>query len=173
MQSKPKEQLKKTKQPNFCDVSVSNIINRRLRSQVEIIMSDSESSDEFIDADETMAMVSVGVEEPLNYRDAISGPEATQWKVAMQEEMDSLIGNGTWTLVKENNQKSTDCRWVFKKKVNVDGVVVRYKARLVARGFSQIYGVDYTETFSPVMRLQSFRIMMAVDEFLRCHDGIS
>lgn len=121
-----------------------------------------ESLEEFIDADGPRAMVSVGDTEPVNYREAISGPESAQWKEAMQEEMDSLLNNGTWSLVHDSNQKLTDCRWVFKKKVNVDGVVVRYKARLVARGFIQVYGVDYTETFSPVMRLQSFRMMMAV-----------
>ena len=81
----------------------------------------------------------------------------------MQEEMDSLAKNGTWSMERNTGgQRVVDNRWVFKRKLDADGNTTRYKARLVARGFSQVKGVDYNETFSPVMRYHSFRTLMAL-----------
>ena len=76
--------------------------------------------------------------------------------------------NQTWTLVERPKGKNiVDCKWVFAIKADETGNPIRYKARLVARGFSQKYLVDYNETFAPVARISSFRIILA---FANQHD---
>lgn len=101
--------------------------------------------------------------EPQSYNQAINCAEKDKWMVAMKEEYDSLIQNQTWILVeKPKNETIVDNKWVFKIKKNPDDSVDRYKARLVARGFTQEYGVNYFETFSPVVRFTSIRIILAI-----------
>lgn len=103
------------------------------------------------------------VTEPKTYDEAIQSPDAEKWKCAMDEEYSSLIQHRTWNLVEPpRNQKVIDNRWVFKVKQNTDGSVDRYKARLVVRGFTQQYGVDYEETFSPVVKFTSIRTILAL-----------
>jgi hypothetical protein len=77
------------------------------------------------------------VEETLNSKDA------KKWEIAMQEEYDSFVTNNTWSLVPlPKGRKPISCKWVFKIKHGVDGEVEHYKARLMARGFAQTFGVD-------------------------------
>ena len=81
----------------------------------------------------------------------------------MSEEMDSLIKNKTWEEVdRPIGRTVVDCKWVYKIKQKADGSVERYKARLVGKGFIQKIGQDYEETFAPVARYDSFRILMAI-----------
>ncbi|MCO5612448.1 hypothetical protein L7F22_066715 [Adiantum nelumboides] len=81
----------------------------------------------------------------------------------MDSEYQSLMANGTWQLVPAPpNRKLVICKWLLRKKFHADGSVSRYKARLVARGFTQIPGLDYSETFSPVLRITSFRVLIAI-----------
>lgn len=78
-------------------------------------------------------------------------------------EYDSLMENRTWTLVDiPDDKRPLDCRWVYKIKKNTDTDTITYKARLVVRGFSQQRGVDYQETYSPVVKYSSIRFLMAV-----------
>lgn len=81
----------------------------------------------------------------------------------MDSEMEALERNGTWDLVAPPRARPlVTCKWLFKLKRDADGNVTRYKARLVARGFSQIAGLDYTDTFAPVTRHSTIRTILAV-----------
>ena len=85
------------------------------------------------------------------------------WRAAMEEEITALVRQGTWDLVsRPADANVVSCRWVFTIKYNPDRTCNRYKARLVARGFSQAQGIDYEETFSPVVHLNSIRILLSM-----------
>ncbi|GKE32935.1 retrotransposon protein, putative, ty1-copia subclass, partial [Tanacetum coccineum] len=104
--------------------------------------------------------------EPANYKAALSDPEFEKWLVAMNAEMKSMYDNKVWRLVVlPSNAKVVKSKWIYKKKTNMDGKVYIYKARLVAKGFTQTYGVDYEETFSPVADIRAIRILIAIAAF--------
>lgn len=100
------------------------------------------------------------VSEPLTVTDALSQKE---WCAAMNDEFKALISNKTWTLVPvPNDCPVIGCKWVFKVKTLPDGTIARRKARLVANGYSQTAGLDYHETFSPVVKPTTIRIILAL-----------
>jgi hypothetical protein len=102
-------------------------------------------------------------EEPQTVEEALNGEDAKKWKIAMQEKYDSLVVNNTWSLVPlPKGRKPISCKWVFKIKHGVDGEVERYKARLVAIGFTQTFRVDYNETFAPVAKFVSICCIFAL-----------
>ena len=106
-------------------------------------------------------MATIG--EPRNVREAIESSDASEWELAMQEEFESLIANGTWELTPlPKGRKAVKCKWVFKTKKDARGVVVRFKARLVAKGCSQVEGVDFSETFAPVAKFNTIRVILAL-----------
>ena len=100
---------------------------------------------------------------PKTVSEASNSSEFASWKEAMQREIDSLNQNNVWTLSKTTNGKQPiNTKWIFKKKIGPDGSTHSYKARLVAQGFSQRPGLDYDETFAPVMRIESVRTILVL-----------
>jgi len=85
------------------------------------------------------------------------------WVATMKEEYDTLRANDTWTLTLSLfDIQPIGCKWVFKNKYNVDGSFQRHKARLVAKGFHQHSGINYSETFSPVIKPTTIRIVLTI-----------
>ena len=81
----------------------------------------------------------------------------------MKREMESLWSNEVWELVEPPpNRKIVGSKWIFKHKLDVDGTVEHYKARLVAQGCTQVFGLDYEETFSSVVRFESVSFLLAI-----------
>ena len=97
------------------------------------------------------------------YKEAKRHPDWPKWQEAIRKELDGLEKMGTWKLVKRPADTNVvDTKWVLRIKKNSAGEINKYKARLVVRGFTQIYGVDYYETYVPVARLASFHLMLAL-----------
>ncbi|GJX26620.1 retrotransposon protein, putative, ty1-copia subclass [Tanacetum coccineum] len=104
--------------------------------------------------------------EPANYKAIILDPESNKWLGAMNAEMQSMKDNQVWCLVKlPPNGKTVGINWRFKKKTDMYGIVHTYKDRLIAKGFTQTYGIDYEETFSPVADIKAIRILIAIAAF--------
>ncbi|KAI3751332.1 hypothetical protein L2E82_22401 [Cichorium intybus] len=88
------------------------------------------------------------LDEPANYREAVAGPESAKWKKAMDSEIKSMYDNQVWNLVDNvPGRKTVGCKWIFKKKTDMDSKVHTYKARLVAKGFTQTPGMDVKIAF--------------------------
>ncbi|GKD77665.1 putative retrotransposon ty1-copia subclass protein, partial [Tanacetum coccineum] len=104
--------------------------------------------------------------EPGNYKAALLDPESKKWLNAMNVEMQSMRDNEVWELVDlPPNGKTVGHKWLFKKKTDMDGAIHTYKALLVTKGFTQTLGIDYEETFSPVVDIRAIRILIAIDAF--------
>jgi Reverse transcriptase (RNA-dependent DNA polymerase) len=98
--------------------------------------------------------------EPTNFYEAQT---KKIWVNAMKDELEALTKNQTWELIElPPGKKTVGCKWIYKTKFNSDGSVERYKARLVARGFTQTYGIDYKETFAPVTKMNTVRTVMSI-----------
>jgi histone deacetylase 1/2 len=100
------------------------------------------------------------IQEPSNFNEA---KRSTDWVHAMQLEFNALQKNKTWTLVPRSEAPSViGSKWVYKVKLCADGSIDRYKARLVAKGFNQTLGIDYFETFSPVVKPTTIRVVLTI-----------
>ncbi len=117
----------------------------------------------------------IGVDDeqaPMSVSEALSSCDKQKWKEAMEREMKSLYLNDVWELMEPpEGRKIIGSKWIFRKKVDTSGTVSRYKARLVAQGCSQKPGLDYEETFSPVVCFESIRsvISISVQKNLQLH----
>lgn len=101
--------------------------------------------------------------DPRTMNEAMKREDWPQWKDAVDSEYNALIKNNTWSICElPKNRHAVSCKWVFKLKRNAQGEIDKYKARLVARGFSQREGFDYMETYSPVAKLTTLRILLSV-----------
>ena len=102
-------------------------------------------------------------DEPQSFKEAMSSPEAPYWKEATNDEVESILKNHTWELVDLSpGSKPLGYKWIFKKKMKADGSIDKYKARLVIKGYKQREGLDYFNTYSPVTRISSIQMLIAI-----------
>ena len=102
-------------------------------------------------------------DDPQSRKEAMSGPDRAKWLAAEKAELDSLRSKATWSMKPlPQGRKSIGTRWVYRRKTDADGNVTRYKARLVCQGFSQVSGIDFTDTFSPVVKMTTLRAVLAI-----------
>src|SRR3954467_4788268 len=101
--------------------------------------------------------------EPQTFKEAVSSPEGPLWKEAINSEIDSILQNHTWELVDlPPGCRPLGYKWIFKRKRKADGSIEKYKARLVIKDYSQREGLDYFDTYSPVTRITSIRMILAI-----------
>ncbi|GJU84692.1 retrovirus-related pol polyprotein from transposon TNT 1-94 [Tanacetum coccineum] len=104
--------------------------------------------------------------EPTSYKAAMLDSESNKWIDAMNAEIQSMMDNIVWVLVDlPPGCKTVRSKWIFKKKSDMDGIVHTYKAHLVAKGYTQLYEVDYEETFSPVADIRAIRILISITAY--------
>ena len=102
-------------------------------------------------------------DDPQSRKEAMSGPDRDKWIAAEKAELDSLTAKGTWSIKPlPPGRKPIGTRWVYRRKTDADGNFIRYKARLVCQGFSQVPGIDFTDTFSPVVKMTTLRTVLAL-----------
>lgn len=98
--------------------------------------------------------------EPQTYADAV---HSSEWKEAMTNELAALESNGTWTIQSlPVGKKPVACKWVYKLKYHYDGTLERHKDRLVTKGFTHQEGIDFLETFSPVAKMVTVKVLMSL-----------
>uniref|UniRef100_A0AAV1VCX2 Reverse transcriptase Ty1/copia-type domain-containing protein n=1 Tax=Peronospora matthiolae TaxID=2874970 RepID=A0AAV1VCX2_9STRA len=155
---------------------VSNRHQKR-RSSAPETMSDDEEEASVYDQDDDLtpptfwrasanAVEATDLAEPVTFQDAINGPDQAHWRNAVNAELKSMHLRGVFRAAKlPRGQGAIGTKWVFKIKRKADGSVEKYKARLVANGFKQKYGIDYTETFSPVVKYVTLRMVIAITKY--------
>src|SRR5882762_2597585 len=108
------------------------------------------------------AGISAGTD-PHTYKQAMNSQDVLHWKKAMLDEINALLKNGTWNVVRlPEGEKAIGSGWVFKIKQNADGSIERYKGRFVAKGFSQHPGLDFTEVFAPTVPMATICLILAI-----------
>lgn len=143
---------------NFDDVSNSRPV-RSTRGNIPYKLKDFDLS--------SLLAAASSLDEPPTFYDAVNSPEKDEWHEAMKGEYNSMIRNNVWELVDRPECRNiVKNKWVFKKKFDASGKFIKYKARLVACGYSQKEGIDYADTFSPVVRHSTLRILFSISNQL-------
>ena len=100
---------------------------------------------------------------PMTHDEAMRSPDSEKWREAESLELQTLHSKNTFVKrVVGKHVKCIGCKWVYAKKFNADGDCIRWKARLVAKDFTQQYGIDYDQTFAPVVKHTTLRILLAI-----------
>nr|GEX67906.1 zinc finger, CCHC-type [Tanacetum cinerariifolium] len=102
-------------------------------------------------------------DDPKTFDEAMKSHDVAFWKKAINDEMDFIMGNNTRVLADlPTGCKPFGCKWIFKRKLKVDGTIEKFKARLVIQGFKQNSGIDYFDTYAPVARISTIRLLIAM-----------
>ena len=102
-------------------------------------------------------------EDPKTFDEAMKSHDVLFWKEAINDEMDSIMGNNTWELSDlPHGCKPLGCKCIFKTKRKVDGSIEKFKARLVIQGYQQKEGIDHFDTYAPVARITTIRLLIAL-----------
>ncbi|CAN1246025.1 Retrovirus-related Pol polyprotein from transposon TNT 1-94 [Linum grandiflorum] len=119
--------------------------------------------DNFEIVDDLSTNIFLTESEPTTYEEAMNFMEASFWKEAADSEIQSIMAKHTWELVDlPKGCRAIGCKWIFKRKLRPDGSVERYKARLVIKGYSQKSGLDFFDTYSPVTKISTIRVLFAL-----------
>nr|GEW15052.1 zinc finger, CCHC-type [Tanacetum cinerariifolium] len=111
-----------------------------------------------------------GIRDPRTYDEAMQSRDATFWKEAIDDEIGSIMENNTWVLSDlPPGCKPLGCKWIFKRKMKVDGTIDKFKARLVIQGFRQKEGIDYCDTYASVAHITTIRFLLATIHNLVIH----
>ena len=101
--------------------------------------------------------------DPTSLEEALSSPYSGFWKEAINDEMNFVISKNTWKLVDLSPScKTIGCKWVLRRKLKPDGFIEKFKARLVTKGFKQKEDINFFDTFSPVTKVTSIRLLIAI-----------
>uniref|UniRef100_A0AAV1TG08 Integrase catalytic domain-containing protein n=1 Tax=Peronospora matthiolae TaxID=2874970 RepID=A0AAV1TG08_9STRA len=152
---------------------VSNRHQKRRSSAPETMSDDDEDASVYDQDDDSTpptfwrasanAVEATDLAEPVTFQDAINGTDQAHWRNAVKAELKSMHLRGVFRAAKlPRGQGAIGTKWVFKIKRKADGLIEKFKARLVAKGFKQKYGIDYTETFSPVVKYVTLRMVIAI-----------
>ncbi|CAL1399245.1 unnamed protein product [Linum trigynum] len=157
---RPRRGLRERRPPAKLDIYATELPGGSSHAAATYPIANYVSYDRFTPTHKAYLAAISKLEEPRHFRDAVLHE---YWREAMQKEVLSLEANGTWTLeYLPPGKRAIDSKWVYKIKYHPDGTVVRYKARLVAKGFTQQEGIDFHDTFAPVAKLVTVRILIAL-----------
>ena len=157
------EEVEADTEPEDCNCQQLRRSQRATKGQPATRFGFDEYADHTDVAKVTHMALRAAIEEPSTIQEALDSKYSTQWRAAADTEYRALMENETGELVKlPHNRKAIGCKWVFSVKYNGCGEVERFKGRLVPKGYSQRYGIDYDETFSPVVRLSSLRTLVSL-----------
>lgn len=141
------------------------VVNSKYMDWFKQYQSQNEKSNSIIaeDDENTCSSINSLIEIPTTYNEAINHPNKDKWIDAMNQEISSINKNETWEICNlPKDRKAIGCKWLFTMKNNEKGEPIRFKARLVAQGFSQKFGTDYNQTFAPVAKQSTFRLLLSI-----------
>lgn len=145
--------------PGIADGEAINAGRRRNR-QLPLWMKEYVSGEGLSEEENEVNMALVVSRDPVSFEEAV---KSSKWRTAMNSEINSIEKNQTWKLTDlPPGAKKIVVKWIFKTKFNELGEVDKYKAHLVAKGYSQQHGVDYTKVFAPVARMDTVRLIIAL-----------